>query len=180
MPRELHDHDQHHLAQRGARLRAAAPLLGGAGHADLVVVVAGQPTCQGQSGPRHQPFMQVLIRQAPQRAQHSQQEEGLLAVPTRAPTRTGWQRQWAVPLRQAHRQPAQCQQVQLPDQGEGIQVQCWAALGLRPTIGGRRDRYYALIDLMWNQDHGPISLIRGQTASGGSAYPMSAVMQCPH
>ena len=75
MARQADQHDEQALAGWGTRLGRAPALLGGAGHIRPAVHVSGQPTRPGQRGPGHQPVMQVLIRQPPQRAQQRQQQQ---------------------------------------------------------------------------------------------------------
>jgi hypothetical protein len=111
MPCELHGDHQQHFAGRRTHLGAAATLLRGAGHGRTTLGVKRQPANEGQRGPGHQPVMQILIRQAPQRADERQQQERFLAISARATPRTRWQWRWALPVSQLHRQPAQRQQL---------------------------------------------------------------------
>ncbi len=130
--------------------------------------VGGQPTRPGQRGPGHQPVVQVLVRQAPQRAQQRQQQERLLRVAPRASPRPSGQRRRAAAARQPHRQPAHRQPVQATDQGERIQMQRRAALGLRPVVCWRRDGRRGLTR---SRNHGLISLARVRAASRDQPTP---------
>jgi hypothetical protein len=128
------DHQQR-LTGRCTGLRRTAALLGGAGYDRPTSRVGGEPTGEGQRGPRHQPVVQILVRQAPGRAQQRQQEQRLLAVAPRAPTKTGGQGRGTTSSSEADRHSAQGQEVQRAHQGERVDLQARPQPLLCPMVG---------------------------------------------
>ena len=166
--READKHDQQALARRSASACAPAALLGGAGHPGPALGIGRQPACERQGGPSHQPFMQILVRQAPQGAQQRQQQDGFLAIAAWPPAGTRRERGWAAVLGPVHGQPAQGQEAQSGDERESIKVQSWAALALGTLLGWRRDRNHASTR---GRNHGLISFRRGRAAPGSQPIP---------
>jgi hypothetical protein len=67
-----------------------------------------------------------------------------------------------------HSQLTQREQMQPPDEREGIEVQSRAALALGAVIGWRRDRNHASTG---GRNHGLISFARGRAALGSQRIP---------
>ncbi len=70
--RQADEDDEQALTRRGAGLGPPTALLGGAGHPRTALTIRRQTAGEREGGPGHQPIMQVLIREAPQRAQQVQ------------------------------------------------------------------------------------------------------------
>jgi hypothetical protein len=82
----------------------------------------------------------IPVREAPQRPKEGDELQRLLRVGTRAASRTGRQRRWAVSMRQAYGDPSQGKQMQTSDQWQGILTRGRLGFRLRPLRGGRRDK----------------------------------------
>ena len=76
-------------------------------------------------------------------------------VDPRMPAGTSGQRGWTLPMCQAHRKPAQGQQMEASDQSESIQMQGRLGFRLSTLIGGRRDGNSGQT---WSRNHKLISL----------------------
>ncbi|HET8905659.1 MAG TPA: hypothetical protein VFN11_01705 [Ktedonobacterales bacterium] len=83
--------------------------------------------------------MQVLIRQAPERAQQCQQEERFLVISAWSSTGTRWQQGWAAVSGDLNSQPAQGEQMQPGHNGKRIEAQRRTTLAWGALIGWRRD-----------------------------------------
>ena len=69
---QLDERDQQHLARPAARLRPLPTLLESAGHVRTTAGVGRRPAGARQGGSSHQPVVEALTAQAPQRAQQRQ------------------------------------------------------------------------------------------------------------
>ena len=108
---QMHEQDKQCLERRGARVVGAFALLGGTGNLHSSLRVTRQSTRLRQRGPVHQPVMQVLVGQAPQRAQQRHEQQRFLSVAARTPARTRRYRRGTPPLRPLHGEAAQRQQM---------------------------------------------------------------------
>jgi hypothetical protein len=90
-PSPHRQHEEHLTGWRPGRPQPLG-LLRLAGHPRPALRSQRQTAGQRQRRPGHQPVVQLLIGEAPQRAQRCQEQQRLLAIDARRPARTGGQR----------------------------------------------------------------------------------------
>lgn len=119
---EPREHDEELFIWRRPHLLRPFALLRRTGHPHPAMRIPRQVAGQRESRPGYQPVMQVLVRQAPQRAQHGHEQERLLVVHVWTTAGTGWQWRRVLPLGKLHSEAAQRQQMQARNQRKGIQM----------------------------------------------------------
>src|SRR5436309_9546437 len=106
--------------QRRSSSVATFALLGRAGNARLSLFIQRQATGQSQSGPTLEPVMPVLIGEAPQGTQETDQEQALLTVGAWSSAGPSRQGRRTATVGQTNGQPAKGEQMQRRDQRQRI------------------------------------------------------------
>lgn len=165
--------DEQRLVQRRSRRVTAFPLLGFTRNAYLAIFAHRQTTSQGEGRPGLQPVVHILIGQAPQRTQEGNKQQGFFAVRSWGSTWTGGQGRRTPMVSQTHCHPAQTEQVQGTNKGQGIDVQSCSVLGLHTMICW--GRHWCLIGHSLKY-HKLISIAR-ERASPGISLPSSVKLR---
>ena len=95
-----------------------------------------QAAGERESRPAHQPIVQILLGELPQRAQQGEQQEAFLAIHPQTSAGPGRQPRGTAPVGELDRQPTQGEQVQTADEREDITVQSHMTAPLRGTMPG--------------------------------------------
>lgn len=164
MHREADEHHEQRLARRRPSTSGAFALLRGTGHAWASGGIEREATGEREGWPGHQPVVQVLIGEAPERPQQAQQQQGFLRVAARTPAGTGRQRGRTAPVGQLNGEPTQREQMQAIDEREGVDVQRRAHTRLPAMICWGRDGYLGLVT---HRQHGLTSGPREHASTCG-------------